>query len=181
MSRSEPPSGREVRAPQADGSAPPGSERASAGEQPEELFRYSVSVAWSGDALGCGEVKTRSAGIAIPIGGAVELGGCGKGANPEELLLAAIGACFINTWVIFLKKLGLVYAEPSLRVSGNLEKDPAGGYRMRDATVHARVPSELFGEKEKEVRKTLQLAEKYCIISKAVRMAMPLTIEVETV
>ncbi|MGH9368507.1 MAG: OsmC family protein [Thermoanaerobaculia bacterium] len=147
----------------------------------EEIHHYAVGVIWSGDAKGCGEVTAGGGTVKVPIGGATELGGCGKGANPEELLLAAVGACFVNTWAIFLKKLNLTYAEPALRVTGELGKDPAGGYKMLSAKIHARVPASLLSEKRAEVQKTLQLAEKYCITSKVARAAMPLEVTVEEV
>jgi osmotically inducible protein OsmC len=147
----------------------------------EEIQHFAVNVVWSGDEKGGGEVVTSSAAVKIPIGGSTELGGCGKGANPEELLLAAVGACFVNTWVIFLKKLDIGYAEPALRVTGELGKDPAGGYKMLSAKIHARVPSSLLAEKREKLQKTLQLAEKYCIASKVVRAAMPVEVVVEEV
>jgi organic hydroperoxide reductase OsmC/OhrA len=147
----------------------------------EEIHRYAVGAVWSGDEKGCGEVTAGGGAVRIPIGGATELGGCGKGANPEELLLAAVGACFINTWTIFLKKLGITYAEPALRVTGELGKDPAGGFKMLSAKIHARVPSSLMSEKKAEVLKTLQLTEKYCITSKVVKAAMQLQVVVEEV
>ena len=181
MSEQEPPSGEQTTAPQADGTAAPEPKPGPSTPASAERHPYSVAVAWSGDGKGCGEIRTGSVGVTIPIGGAVDLGGCGKGANPEELLLAAIGACFVNTWAIFLRKLAITYAEPTLRVTGKLETDPAGGYRMKEATVHARVPDELLSQREEDLRKTLQLAERYCIISKAVRMAIPLKVEVEKV
>ena len=120
-------------------------------------------------------------GAAIPFAGAKSLGGSGGKANPEELLLAAVGACFVNTWAIFLKKLGIAYDEPTLRVSGDLGKDPAGGFRMQKAVIHARVPAALLVDQRAQVEKTLALAEKYCIISKTVRAAMPLSVEIESV
>ena len=147
----------------------------------QEVQTYSAGVTWSGDATGCGTVTTPQDGVEIPIGGSKELGGCGKGANPEELLLASVGACFVNTWAIFLKKLSIAYAEPALRMRGELEKDPAGGYRMRGIRIIARVPESLWRERRAELEKTLQLAEKYCITSKVAKAAMPVTVEVETV
>ena len=147
----------------------------------EEIHHYSVGVIWSGDGSGCGEIAAGGGTVKIPIGGGKELGGCGKGANPEELLLASVGACFVNTWSIFLKKLNLTYAEPSLRVTGDLGKDPAGGFRMLSAKIHARVPSSLLKERKADVEKTLALAEKYCITSKVVRAAMSLEVVVEEV
>jgi lipoyl-dependent peroxiredoxin len=147
----------------------------------EEIHHFSVGVIWSGDGKGCGEVAAGGGTVKVPIGGAAELGGCGKGANPEELLLASVGACFVSTWAIFLKKLNVTYAEPALRVTGELGKDPAGGYKMLSTKIHARVPSSLLAEKKAEIQKTLQLAEKYCITSKVARAAMPVEVVMEEV
>jgi organic hydroperoxide reductase OsmC/OhrA len=147
----------------------------------DEIQRFSVGVTWSGDGKGGGEVSAGGGTVTFPIGGSTELGGCGKGANPEELLLASVGACFVNTWAIFLAKLQVTYREPALRVTGELGRDPAGGFKMLSAKIHARVPSSLMAERKAEVEKTLQLAEKYCITSKVARAAMPLEVVVEEV
>ena len=147
----------------------------------KEIQHYSVGVVWMGDAKGCGTVSAGGGTVEIPIGGSTELGGCGKGANPEELLLASVGACFVNTWAIFLKKLGVTYAEPSLRVTGELGPDPTGGFRMLSARIHARVPAVLLVEDRAKLEKTLSLAEKYCITSKVAKAAMTLDVVVEEI
>lgn len=146
-----------------------------------ETQSFSVGATWSGDGTGCGEVRLTQGEVSFPIGGARALGGCGIGANPEEILLAGVAACFVNTWAIFLKKLDLPYSEPSVRVSGTLGKDPAGGFKMLQATIHARVPSALLAAQKTQVEKTLALAEKYCIVSKVARAAMPVDVRVEEV
>jgi peroxiredoxin-like protein len=147
----------------------------------EETHRFEVRVVWKGDAGGDGTVAAGAGKVSIPIAGAASLGGAGLGTNPEELLLSAIGACFVNTWAIFLKKLGVAYAEPALRVSGELGNDPAGGFRMEKTIIHAAVPGALLSANRAAVEKTLQLAEKYCIVSKVARAAMPVVVEVEAV
>ena len=147
----------------------------------DETQHYSVFATWSGDGSGCGTMKLPQGELTVPIGGAKALGGCGVGTNPEELLLAGVAACFVATWAIFLKKLDVGYAEPSVSVSGELGKDPAGGYKMLSASIRARVPSPLLAEKRAAVEKTLQLAEKYCIVSKVARAAMPVTVAIEEV
>jgi organic hydroperoxide reductase OsmC/OhrA len=146
----------------------------------EEIHRFQVNAAWSGDAAGAGEAEAPE-GAAISFAGAKSLGGAGGRVNPEELLLTSLGACFLSTWAIFLKKLGIAYAEPTARLEGELGKDPAGGYRMQKVVIHARVPASLFADQKAGIEKTLALAEKYCIISKAVRAAMPLSVEIESV
>jgi osmotically inducible protein OsmC len=147
----------------------------------KEIHQFEVSAVWSGDGGGSGEVEVAGGAFRVPFAGAKSLGGAGEKASPEELLLAALGACFLNTWAIFLKKLALLYAEPTLRVSGELGPDPAGGFRMEKAVIHARVPSSLLGADRGRIEKTLQLAEKYCIISRAVRAAMKLEVGIEEV
>ena len=142
---------------------------------------YTVNATWTGDAEGCGKLHLPQGNLSLDIGGAKELGGCGRGANPEELMLGAIAACFIHTWAIFLKKLALAYPEPRVRVSGELGPDPAGGFKLHKATIHAFVPAALLAAQKAPVEKTLALAEKYCIISKVAKAAMPIEVVVEEV
>ncbi len=147
-----------------------------------EPFPFSAFAVWNGGGEGTGSVRIERAGVSIPVSGAAELAGAGGDrANPEELLLAAVAACFVDTWAIFLAKLKVAYAEPSVALAGRVEKDPAGGYRMAEIRISARVPAELLASRRQEIEKTLQLAEKYCIISKTARAAMPVTVAIEEV
>jgi osmotically inducible protein OsmC len=178
MADREIPSGKDFRDSQADGSA-----GKAVREQPaasgEMLFE--ASAVWTGDATGSGELRVADGAVGVPIAGSRELGGSGGAANPEELLLGAIAACFVNTWAIFVKKLQISYTNPAIRVSGTLEKDPAGGFRMTRAVVHARVPRKVLAADRSKIEKSLELAERYCIISKVARAAMPLRVEIEPV
>lgn len=144
----------------------------------EEIHRFAVRASWRGDALGSGSVAVAE-GVSVPVAGAVGLGGAGTGANPEELLLAALGACFVNTWAIFVKKLSLDLPELDVRVGGELGKDPAGGYRLERAVIRPRVPRALLASSRPAVEKTLGLAEKYCILSKLARASMDLRVEID--
>ena len=144
----------------------------------DQIHRFDASASWSGDGAGSGEVRVSEGRFAVPIAGATTLGGSGGKANPEELLLAAVGACFVNTWAIFLKKLQVPYDSPAIEVAGELGPDPAGGFRMQKALVRARVPKALLEADRAKIEKTLSLAEKYCIISKVARAAMPLSVEI---
>ena len=144
----------------------------------DATHRFDSSASWRGDGAGSGEVRVSDGRFAVPIAGATSLGGSGGKANPEELLLSAIAACFTNTWAIFLKKLAVPYDAPSVAVSGELEADPAGGFRMQKAVIRANVPAPLLAADRAKIEKTLGLAEKYCIISKVARAAMPLSVEI---
>ena len=145
-------------------------------EKPPHI--YAIDVAWDGDGAGSGVLRPPDDAFNIPIGGSTGLGGCGKGANPEQLLLAAVGSCFVSTWAIFLKKLGVPYAEPSLSLRCSLAADPAGGFRVEKIDISCAVPKSLLEGRRAEVEKTLKLAEKYCIISKVARAAMPVEVSI---
>ena len=174
------PSGKDARAFQADG-APTETPRG----KPSTLHAgqvFHASAAWKGDGSGAGQVHLPEAGVTTPIAGSREAEGPGGAANPEELLLGSLAACFVNTWAIFLKKLQIPHAEPAVRVSGKLEDDPAGGFRVTDAVIHVPVPGALLdGDGRSKVAKSLELTEKYCIVSKVVRAAMPMKVEIEPI
>lgn len=170
------PSGQNTHVSQADG-APASSPAAPSAAA--ETHAYRVSLSWSGDGAGCGEAFVAKEAFSIPIGGGKELGGCGKGANSEEMLLAAVGTCWIGTWAIFLKKLAVPYGDPRIVLTGAIGKDPAGGWRMTGMRIIARVPAALLAEYRPAIEKTVALAEKYCIISKVAKAAMPVEVDVE--
>jgi peroxiredoxin-like protein len=178
MADADIPPGNHVRDSQADGSAR-SPLRDPLPEKTGQIYRAAAS--WSGDGEGSGELTLGEGAVAAPIAGSKELGGSGGGTNPEELLLGALAACFVNTWAIFIKKLQIPYAEPAIRVSGTLDKDPAGGFHMTGAVVHARVPEPLLSADRQKIEKSLSLTEKYCIISKVARAAMPVRVEIEAV
>jgi organic hydroperoxide reductase OsmC/OhrA len=116
-----------------------------------------------------GTLESGSKSFSIPFSGAPALGGKEGLANPEELLLASLGACFTQTWAIFLGKLKLPITDPVVDLRGELTADPAGGFRMSTLRLEPRVPADLWEARRGEVEKSLHLAEKYCIVSRAVR------------
>jgi organic hydroperoxide reductase OsmC/OhrA len=134
----------------------------------EQTHRFEINAAWSGDGAGEGRVRLGNS-VSVPV----------AGANPEELLLAATAACFLNTWAIFLKKLAVPFSEPSLSAACVVGPDPAGGFRVTSLSLRARVPGAVLGSHRPQVEKTLSLAEKYCIVSKVVRAGTPMNVEIE--
>jgi osmotically inducible protein OsmC len=130
--------------------------------------KFRVTATWNpGEKKG--RLESENAVLACAHAGAPELGGIGGAANPEELLAAAVSACFVQTWAIFLEKLKVPIEEPRVAAACTIEKDPAGGFRVTRIAVAPHVPASLWESRRADVAKTLQLAEKYCIVSKAVR------------
>ena len=130
--------------------------------------RFALTATWDSAAR---EGKLSNAGgtLACSYVGAPTLGGKGGAANPEELLMGAVSACFVQTWAIFIGKLQLPIGNPVLDASCVVDKDPAGGFRMTEMELAPNIPAALWESRQPDVEKTLALAEKYCIVSKAVR------------
>jgi osmotically inducible protein OsmC len=133
-----------------------------------EEHLYRVSSTWDPSRKE-GRLTSGSGALATPFGGARSLGGRADTTNPEELLLSALAACFVQTWAIFLAKLKVPVETPALDGSLELGEDPAGGYRVTKLVLSPLVPRSLWQEREKDVVRTLELAEKYCIVSRALR------------
>jgi len=134
----------------------------------EDVHTFAVDATWDAETKE-GFVGNPDKTFSAKHTGAVSLGGVGGSANPEELLLSGVGACFVQTWAIFLAKLKVPIEKPSLSASCVVEKDPAGGFHVTRIDLSPRIPAALWNERRADLEKTLQLAEKYCIVSKAVR------------
>lgn len=129
---------------------------------------FHVSSTWSPEAKE-GRVKNADGTFAVPVSAAPSLGGKTGVTNPEELLLSALAACFVQTWAIFLAKLKVPIENPVLDGSCELDKDPNGGFRVTKFDLVPHVPKVVWAARQEDIEKTLTLAEKYCIVSKAVR------------
>ena len=136
---------------------------------------FTIAATW--DPAGKrGTLANEDGSLKIAHAGARSMGGKNDAPNPEELLLAAVSACFVQTWAIFLAKLQVPIEAPALDGSCELDKDPAGGFRVTKIDLAPRVPAALWESRRADVEKTLSLAEKYCIASKAVKSSLALTV-----
>jgi lipoyl-dependent peroxiredoxin len=140
---------------------------------PEQVF--TIAATWD-PAEKRGTLATDDGSLKTAHVGAKSLGGASGAPNPEELLLAGVSACFIQTWAIFLAKLKVPIERPVLDGSCELDKDPAGGFRLTKVGLSPHVPAALWESRRADIEKTLSLAEKYCIVSKAVRASLALTV-----
>ena len=102
---------------------------------------FSISATWDASAKE-GRLANPEGSFAIVHTGATALDGKGGTANPEELLLAAVATCFVQTWAIFLEKLKVPIDAPRIDGTCLLEKDPAGGFRVTRVDLVARVPGD---------------------------------------
>jgi organic hydroperoxide reductase OsmC/OhrA len=136
---------------------------------------FSISAIWE-PASKEGTLENADGSLRIAHAAAASLEGKAGVPNPEELLLAAVASCFVQTWSIFLAKLAVPITRPILDASCEMDKDPAGGFRITNVDIAPHVPKALWEARRADLEKTLSLAERYCIISKAVKSGLTLTV-----
>jgi organic hydroperoxide reductase OsmC/OhrA len=113
----------------------------------------------------------------MEIGAAAEFGGGGQGLNPEEMFVAAINSCLMNTFLYFTQKFKIETLSYNSQASGQLEKQ-SDGFRFTNVEVQAKVqlPEGKFTEK---TRQAGSLAKKYCLVSRSVACPVDYHLEIE--
>jgi organic hydroperoxide reductase OsmC/OhrA len=142
--------------------------------------RFSIAATWN-PAAREGRLSNGDGSFMTAHVGAASLGGKTGAPNPEELLLAGVAACFVQTWAIFLEKLKVAVPTPRVDATCEMDKDPAGGFFITRIDLYPNLPTALFAERKADVEKTLALAEKYCIVSKAVKGSIPVSVTAKAV
>ncbi len=136
--------------------------------------RFSITATWDLAAKAGRLANGDGSFLAAHVGSSLPEGR--PGPNPEELLLAGVATCFVQTWGIFLEKLKVPLPAPRLDAACEMDKDPAGGFRVTRIDLVANVPAALLATRRADVDRTLSLAEKYCIVSKAVKGSIPVSV-----
>ncbi len=113
----------------------------------------------------------------MEIGSAAEFGGSGQTLNPEEMFVAAINSCLMNTFFYFMQKFNIELLSYYSQAQGQLEKQ-SDGFRFTNVKVRAKVQLPETKNIEK-VHETGQLAEKYCLVSRSVACPVGYQLEVE--
>jgi len=113
----------------------------------------------------------------MEIGPATEFGGSGQTLNPEEMFVAAINGCLMNTFFYFTQKFNIEFLSCYSQAQGQLEKQ-SDGFRFTSVKVQAKVqlPDNKAAEK---VHEAGQLAERYCLVSRSVACHVDYQLEVE--
>jgi uncharacterized OsmC-like protein len=137
----------------------------------------SVGVAWDKNS-GC-EAYVRDFppfGVDMPV----QHGGAGMNPCPHELLLSAVGSCFIGTFLVFQRQLRLELVDMRAYVKGRLELgtkgENNGKYDFTGIDVYIKVTAK-GDEYEKEiVGDCLRMTKNHCPTTRALAKAVPLNI-----
>jgi len=112
----------------------------------------------------------------MEIGAPVEFGGNGKNLNPEEMFVAAINSCLMNTFFYFTQKYNIDILSYNSQASGRLEKQ-SDGFRFTGVDVRAKI--EISDDQDfDKIQETGKLAEKYCLISRSISCEVDYKLEI---
>jgi len=143
-----------------------------------EMHPYRVAVEWTGGREGSGQVTGLGSGHQAPLGAPVEFGGTGVGTNPEELLCAAVAACYSITFGIIAANRKLPFVSLKAEAVGEVEQ--AGmQFTYRTLTIRPTITLEASATDD-QVAIAEDMAHKadlYCIITNAVRDKVAINVE----
>lgn len=143
-----------------------------------EIHPYKVAVEWSGGREGAGTVQALGSGHTAPLSVPAEFGGGGAGTNPEELLAAAVAACYSITFGIIATNRKIPVASLKAEAVGEVEQ--AGmQFTYKAITIRPTITLEA-GATDEHAAIAEDMAHKadlYCIITNAVRDKVAITVE----
>ena len=145
----------------------------------EDSYTFRITGAWRGDSdTGVGVLTGSGPDIALDY--PVSLGGHDDKANPEELLLQAVAACYMLTLVAVAERRRVPVVAVAVEAFGDVVRQPGG--TLKYTTIRLRPRISLSGADEAQLASARDLAHKadlYCPISNAIRGNVEVTIEPE--
>ena len=123
-----------------------------------------------------GQAKVAGTDLVLDLAPPTEMGGSGKGYNPEQLFAAGYSACYIGAM-----KFATTQDASLPKVPSDVEVETAVGIGPRDAggfglTVHLKVS--LPGVEKKAAERLTEAAHKICPYSNSVRGNVDVTTEI---
>lgn len=108
----------------------------------------------------------------IAVGAPPQFGGSDQVWSPEELLVGATLECLWTTFDAYARHDGLAFADWRGSGVGVLDKGPTGPIFT---SIELAVEMEVIEADVERARRLLETAEKHCIISNALRVAVTVT------
>jgi peroxiredoxin-like protein len=132
----------------------------------EEKHLFQMTGTWVGSSDGDGELHC-AAGV-VPFGVPAQLGGASGRANPEEMLLGAVAACYVITLSILAERRRLPISKVEISADGEVVRQPGG--TLKFTQIWLKPVIHLDSNDEAHLRQTHDSAvkaETYCLISNA--------------
>lgn len=130
-----------------------------------EPLTFDVDLDWSGTGKG-GVGRVRTENLVFTYAAPESMGGCGVGASPEDLLVAAVSSCYSATLFGVLRRAGLRAAGVRVAARGTVEGYP-GAARFARLVVE---PTVVGGDPEllERYAEAARTARDRCFVGKTI-------------
>ena len=111
----------------------------------------------------------------------VEHGGDGINPCPIELVISALGSCFLGTFLVFKRQLRLQLQDIQVSAQGSVEMinegEDRGKYDIKGIEVSIRI--RIVGDKFEEelAGDCIRLTKQHCPVTRLLQKAIPITIQ----
>ncbi|MBX6396211.1 MAG: SACOL1771 family peroxiredoxin [Alicyclobacillaceae bacterium] len=141
--------------------------------------RFVLTASWRGGRNGEGEIACGN--LRTVVSAPKEMDGPGVGTNPEELLLGAAATCYLITLAAVLERRELPVADLTVTSEGTVGTE--GGLRFQKIVHRTRIrlSAGATAEQVEAARQAAERAEQACMISKAVRGNVEVSVDPEVV
>ncbi len=127
------------------------------------MFEYNSEVEWMDDR----RTKVRVKDFELEVDSPPEFKGPEGRMTPEELFPAVLASCVLTTFLEFREKMGINLHAWRAKVKAVLGPSPEKGYRFESIHIHVMLKVD-ENDKEK-IPRAMELSQKYCFISRAIR------------
>ncbi|HET7657060.1 MAG TPA: OsmC family protein [Bacillales bacterium] len=143
----------------------------------EHTFHYEGS--WSGGRQGKGHIQ--SGNLSSVLSTPKQMDGLGEGTNPDELLVSAAGSCYLMTLAFGIERKGVPVKELTITSMG-IASDK-GGLHFERIIHHPRIVLEAGADDDliEKVEELVKASESRCMVSKALRGNVDVSVEAEIV
>lgn len=128
-------------------------------------MNFSAELEWDGKTGATSPIKGQQLAVDMPV----EFGGLGRAPCPDELFAASVAGCLLTTFLYFKNRLRLEVTQLKVGAQAKIEKGPEG-YRIAEVECEIRV--EVTGANEKAAKECMELARKYCHITRTIEEAV---------
>ena len=139
----------------------------------KKRLKYSAEATWNHESGGTAKVD----GFTIDFDTPHEHGGNEKAPCPDQLFMASLAGCIINTFNYYRVMLDAETRDLKVKVSSEIELTKIDGYRVTDIIIALEVWSD---EENYELnQKCAERAIDYCHLTRSIEKAIPIETSIE--
>jgi organic hydroperoxide reductase OsmC/OhrA len=138
----------------------------------KERLHYSAEARWDGETGG----EVTSKGFKIRFDTPRDHGGNEKHPCPDQLFLASITGCLMNTFLYYRVLLGAETEDIKISAEADIRLVNPVGYRINGIRAHIQV---WCNQEEADLNRTCaERARDYCHLTKSIEGAIPVNVEI---